>query len=240
LIEEFLRIVDESKADGFLFENVQSILHPRNKGTFSSFLAEAAKIGFHTTVIEANALSYGVAQKRQRVVVLGFRKKVIKAPVPSHADSSHKVNGDLKPPVTAKSAIRGFQAKKFFEPEEVVKGRWAEHLREITPGMNYKALTAWAGHPTPAFIAETRFWNFLLKLHPDAPSWTIAANPGPWIGPFHWDNRRLRSVELAALQGFPENYHFLGERRSRVRQIGNAMPPPLARAMIQPLLKAAA
>ena len=51
-----------------------------------------------------------------------------------------------------------------------VTGRWASALNEIPPGMNYKALTAWAGHPKPLFVAETKFWNFLLKLSPDLPS----------------------------------------------------------------------
>ena len=91
--------------------------------------------------------------------------------------------------------------------------------------MNYKALTAWAGHPKPLFEAETRFWNFLLKLSPEMPSWTIASQPGPWTGPFHWENRRLTTDELAAIQGFPKGFQFFGSRRERVRQIGNAVPP---------------
>jgi DNA (cytosine-5)-methyltransferase 1 len=108
----------------------------------------------------------------------------------------------------------------------------------VPPGQNYKALTAWAGHPSPSFVAETRFWSFLLKLSPGSPSWTVAANPGPWVGPFHWESRRLRTAELAALQSFPAGYVFEGNRRERVRQVGNAVPPLLARAMMGPLLAA--
>jgi len=121
-----------------------------------------------------------------------------------------------------------------------VKGRYEKELREIPPGKNYKALTAWAGHPRPVFEAERRYWSLLLKLSPDLPSWTIQANPGPWVGPFHWTSRRLRTVELAALQTFPEGYRFAGKRRDRVRQIGNAVPPLLAQRMIEPLLAALA
>jgi DNA (cytosine-5)-methyltransferase 1 len=39
----------------------------------------------------------------------------------------------------------------------VVVGRWAQHLREVPPGGNYKVHTAWGGHPNPAFVTETRF-----------------------------------------------------------------------------------
>jgi DNA (cytosine-5)-methyltransferase 1 len=130
-----------------------------------------------------------------------------------------------------------FAGEEWHEPEEVVHGKWARHLLEVPPGWNYKAHTAWGGHPNPTFVTETRFWNFLLKLSPDLPSWTIPANPGPWTGPFHWQSRRLRTPELAALQGFPSSYRFIGNRRERVRQIGNAAPPRLAQPMIREVLK---
>ena len=79
-------------------------------------------------------------------------------------------------------------------------------------------------------------WNFLHKLHPDQPSITIAAQPGPWVGPFHWTNRRLRVPEIAAIQTFPENYRFAGNRRSIQKQIGNAVPCRLAEKMVGHLL----
>ena len=99
--------------------------------------------------------------------------------------------------------------------------------------MNYKALTAWAGYPNPKFVADKRFWNFLLKLSPDQPSWTVCAQPGPWVGPFHWDNRRLRAPEVAAIQTFPKGYKFCGNRRSVQKQIGNAVPCLMGKAMIE-------
>jgi DNA (cytosine-5)-methyltransferase 1 len=97
------------------------------------------------------------------------------------------------------------------------------------PGKNYLSL---CDGKKSNFIKNTRFWNFLLKLKPDLPSWTIAAQPGPWVGPFHWTNRRLRVPEIAAIQTFPKNYKFYGNRRSIQKQIGNAVPPLLGKAMI--------
>ena len=135
-------------------------------------------------------------------------------------------------------AIARFAGDEYAEDGEQVAGRWATHFESIPPGSNYKFHTAWADHPDPTFLTETRFWNFLLKLHPDLPAWTIAANPGPWTGPFHWANRRLRTAELAALQGFPDGYVFVGGRRDRVRQIGNAVPPGLAAVMVRQVLLA--
>lgn len=237
LVEEFWRLIEDSNADGFVFENVPSIKHPRNRPVLECFKSSAEAAGYSVVEVTAHATDYGVAQLRQRVFLLGSRKNVPIAPVPTHSGDQVRRKG-LKPLVTAGEALEGLDREKYFEPEEVVQGRWADHLREVPPGWNYKAHTAWAGHPKPTFVTETRFWNFLLKLAPDKPSWTIAASPGPWTGPFHWKTRRLRTVEMAALQGFPKKYSFAGSRRDRVRQIGNAVPPPLAKVMISAVAEA--
>lgn len=232
LVAEYWRLVIETRADAFVFENVPSILHPRNRHLAHAVIDAANREGFNTVLIRANAVEYGVAQRRERVFILGARAGLPERPAPSHA-IDHRSSDGLLPAVTAKQAIRAFAGREYSEPEEVVRGRWAEHLRSVPPGWNYKAHTAWGGNPNPTFETETRFWSFLLKLHPDRPSWTVPANPGPWVGPFHWRSRRLRTTELAAIQGFPAGYRFTGDRRSRVRQIGNAVPPPLGRRMIE-------
>lgn len=231
LVEEFWRLIFEADADGFVFENVPSIKHPRNRPVLDGLRCAAEAAGYHVAEVTANAAEHGVAQTRQRVFLLGARAAKPVPPAPTHSLKA----GDLvlKPAVTAGEALEGLDDPEHFEPEEVVTGRWAKHLETVPPGMNYKAHTAWAGHPEPTFVTETRFWNFLLKLSPDRPSWTLAASPGPWVGPFHWASRRLRTVELAALQGFPRDYRVMGNRRERVRQMGNAVPPPMAGRMVE-------
>ena len=109
----------------------------------------------------------------------------------------------------------------------------------VPPGKNYIALTySINGKPLSSkFKKGKRFWSFLLKLHPNMPSWTISAQPGPWVGPFHWKSRRLRVPEIAAIQTFPIDYKFAGNRRSIQKQIGNAVPPLLGKKMIEHLIK---
>jgi DNA (cytosine-5)-methyltransferase 1 len=67
----------------------------------------------------------------------------------------------------------------------------------------------------------------LLKLDPDQPAPTIQAQPGPYVGPFHWTDRRLRLPEIQRLQTFPDEWVFVGSRRSAQVQVGNAVPPLL-------------
>ena len=107
----------------------------------------------------------------------------------------------------------------------------------MPPGGNYISLSERRGFTPQRFKAGTRYWTFLLKLHPLLPSWTIIAQPGHWEGPFHWTNRRLRTQELAAIQTFPIDYKFIGSPRSIHKQIGNAVPCLLGKAMTEYLMK---
>ena len=111
---------------------------------------------------------------------------------------------------------------------EEVNGKWGHLLPEIPPGGNYLHYTKELGHPAPLFKWRSRYWTFLLKLDPGRPSPTLQGQPGPYVGPFHWDNRRLRLPELKRLHGFPDDYHLQGSRRDAQLQVGNAVPPRLA------------
>lgn len=124
--------------------------------------------------------------------------------------------------MTADDALAGLVTVP--EPEETVRGRWGHLLADIPPGDNYLHYTAERGHPDPVFEWRSRYWSFLLKLSPDRPSPTIQAQPGPNVGPFHWENRRLRVPELRRLFTFPDDFAFVGRRTSVQAQVGNPSP----------------
>jgi DNA (cytosine-5)-methyltransferase 1 len=108
-----------------------------------------------------------------------------------------------------------------------VRGKWADLLPSIPEGCNYLHHTD-RGDGLPLFGWRRRYWSFLLKLAKDRPSWTLQAQPGPAVGPFHWTNRRLSVRELARIQTFPDDVNVVGGRISAQRQIGNAVPSLLA------------
>src|SRR5205823_8904488 len=114
------------------------------------------------------------------------------------------------------------------EPEEHVNGRYGHLLPAIPPGDNYLFYTEKRGHSSPLFEWRSRYWSFLLKLDPLQPSPTIQAQPGPYVGPFHWENRRLRVGEIKRLFTFPDEFELVGTRVSVQAQLGNAVPPLLA------------
>jgi len=233
MIGHYVNLVKKLKPDYFLMENVESILHPTHKGLVSDFITQTRKMNYHTKIFKANALDYGVPQKRKRVFFFGsLRGFEIDQPTQTHFPESEEEVG-LQPHVSVGKVIKKYNIDKYFEKEEItIDGTYGKDLMEVPPGKNYIALTEARGYSNPKFVAGKRFWSFLLKLHPDMPSWTIAAQPGPWVGPFHWNSRRLRVPEIKAIQTFPETYNIIGNRRSIQRQVGNAVPPLLSKAMI--------
>ena len=115
-------------------------------------------------------------------------------------------------------------------PEEedlTVRGKWADLLPSIPEGSNYLHHTD-RGEGMPLFGWRRRYWTFLLKLAKNRPSWTIQAQPGPAVGPFHWSNRRLSVRELSRLQTFPDDVNIVGGKGSAQKQLGNAVPSLLA------------
>lgn len=235
LVDEYLRVVLDVKPDGFIFENVESLLHPSNRIIVDKFIELITSAGYNYKIIKANGLDYGVAQKRKRIFIIGLKTQFkTESPRKTNCPIEECEKSGLLPYVNVGDVISDFSGDEYYEDYEVATGgTYYDDLCEVPPGKNYKVLTAWAGYPNPKFIADKRFWSFLLKLSPDLPSWTITAQPGPWVGPFHWDNRRLRAPEMAAIQSFPKGYKFYGKRRSVQKQIGNAVPPLMGKAMIE-------
>jgi DNA (cytosine-5)-methyltransferase 1 len=241
MIAQFFRVVGDLRPDGFMLENVESILHPTNREAVDQILEAAAALGYSTKLFRSNAADFGVPQRRKRVFFFGTRRRINSAePHPTHRGPGEAdLLSNLPLHLGVGPLIERYAGPEYFEPQEIAEGgTYYEDLLRVPPGTNYIALRHNVqGRSTPKFRAGGRFWNFLLKLHPEETSWTIAANPGPWVGPFHWTSRRLRVPEVAAIQTFPEGYRFVGKRRSIQKQIGNAVPPLLAKNMVSFLVE---
>jgi DNA (cytosine-5)-methyltransferase 1 len=239
LLQAYSRVLTEARPRAFLLENVYALTF-RNRASrpaFDQLLAEISSAGYQHRWAVLNAANFGVPQLRPRLFLLGVPKgeQLPDLPEPTHGgqwEGSH-IGHQTRPHVTAGEALAGLKS----EPEagESVNGQWGYLLPGVPPGDNYLFYTSKRGHREPIFEWRSRYWNFLLKLSPDRPSPTIQAQPGPYVGPFHWDNRRLRVAELKRLFAFPDEFDFIGSRRSIQAQIGNAVPPLLAQKVAQAL-----
>ncbi len=221
----YMRVLRDTLPEVFVLENVHGINYSgKEEGLL--FLQDAVEeinrergVNYTLAWSVLNAVEYGVPQRRTRFFMVGHRGgRTFSFPKPTHGEGR-------EPFVTAWDAIGGL------EPDHSenlrARGRWAQLLPSIPEGENYLWHTDRKGGE-PLFGWRTRFWNFLLKLAKDQPAWTIQAQPGPSVGPFHWNSRYLSTRELARLQTFPDHVQFAGNRRAVQRQIGNAVPALLA------------
>lgn len=228
MIGNYLNIIDEIQPDGFILENVESILHPHNIQAVEDLVNTLEQMNYKHVLVKANACDYGVPQRRKRVFIIASKKAINRMPSPTHSENPRE---ELLPYERVIDWIGRFDDDKYSYDGESTEGLHYDSLLQVPPGSNYIALSEKRGHIPELFKSGSRYWTFLLKLHPYLPSWTIIAQPGHWEGPFHWTNRRLRNCELAAIQTFPIDYIFKGSIRSVHKQIGNAVPCVLARNM---------
>lgn len=239
MIIPYFKIIKDLQPDGFVLENVESILHPSNKEAVETIYENMRSLGYYCSLLRINAAEYGIPQKRKRVFFLASKKEINASLVKTHGNEKECLaNPDLLPYERVIDWIGKFDKEDYCIGEKIsTEGKWEYELTCIPFGKNYISLTEREKHPKPVFVAGKRYWSSLLKLHPLLPSWTIIASPGHWEGPFHWKNRRLNIRELAAIQTFPDDYKFIGSQNSQRKQIGNAVPPLLAKLVIEELCK---
>jgi len=228
-IQQYMRVVRDLQPRAFVIENVPQFITGKNERVrayieraiyrINSDKKTKYRLSFHVL----NAASYGVPQIRERLFIVASRDGIrFELPEPRYFAQPDS-DLELEPFFSARDAI-GHLAARYRDRDHLqVGGRWDSLLRSIPPGSNYLWHTA-RGGGKKMFKWRSRYWNFLLKLHPDQPSWTIAARPGYHTGPFHWESRRLATRELQLLQTIPENYSFAGSLASVRQQIGNGVP----------------
>lgn len=232
LLQAYTRVLAEARPRVFILENVYALTYKNkaSKPVFERLLREIDEAGYACRWQVLNAADYGVPQLRPRLFVVGApkQKPLPELPAPTHGGRWERrdTGWGFQPHVTTGEALAGLRADP--EPSEKVNGRWGHLLDDIPPGDNYLYYTAKRDYPDPVFEWRSRYWSFLLKLDPERPSPTIQASPGPNIGPFHWESRRLRVPEVKRLMTFPDGFEIVGSRGSAQAQLGNAVPPLLA------------
>ncbi|AXE65631.1 DNA (cytosine-5-)-methyltransferase [Hyphomonas sp. CACIAM 19H1] len=235
----YLRVLRDTRPKTFVLENVAGLAF-KNKDEGLRLILESIQIinkEIGTNYVPRwkalNCADYGVPQRRERVFIVGARDGTeFNFPEPTHSDPELLAEDLFSPRLpysTAWDALHDIP-----EPNDmsglVVGGKWGDLLPTIPEGQNYLWHTNRNGG-VPLFGWRTRYWSFLLKLSKRLPSWTIQAQPGSAIGPFHWNNRRLTFQELCRLQTFPDGLKMLAGRTEMQRMLGNAVPSLMAETL---------
>ncbi|NEX23255.1 DNA cytosine methyltransferase [Thiorhodococcus mannitoliphagus] len=237
-LEQYLRVLHDSRPRAFLLENVPGLAFSAKREGLRLLLDgineinRSAGTSYSPSVAKLNAAHYGVPQMRERVFLVGARDGTpFRFPAPSHAegDEVDLLSQGLEPLRTAWDAL-GDLPQDLGDPALAMRGKWAALLPTIPEGENYLWHTC-RGGGARIFGWRTRFWSFLLKLAKNRPAWTIQAQPGPAVGPFHWQSRHLSPQELCRIQSFPDALRFNARQREVQRMLGNAVPSLLAEVL---------
>lgn len=243
LFREFVRIVKITNPNFIVIENVTGLLASKNEKTLTAIFKLFAAMGFHLDVQVMSADQYGVPEKRRRTIIIGSKiNQKITFPVKQF---NIEVNDKLIPAKTVGDAIKNLKdqsgkihnhdlktaaIKNTLDLERIKcipegKGIRYEHdeksylkAKKLKLGVNWKEL------PENRF-RQTKY----QRLDRKKPSPTIMTHRHNYFHPV--EPRYLTAREAAAIQSFPNDFVFHGPVSAQWRQIGNAVPPLLGKAI---------
>lgn len=226
LFKEYARVLKKLKPKGFLFENVYGIVGAENGKPWSAICKTFNDLGYTLYHRILDAADYGVPQHRERLIIVGIKDGEYLFPRPVFGVDSF----DNAPFYSAKNAITNANVDGTEIPSHI-NGRYGHLIDEIPPGLNYSFFTDHMGYPKPIFAWRSKFSDFMYKADPLMPVRTIKAQGGQYTGPFHWEGRHFSLPEYKRLQTFPDSYEIEGGRGTIIHQLGNSVPPQLARIL---------
>ncbi len=253
LFQEFLRFVKELQPKWFLFENVEGITTFEKGETVKTIKGLFRELGYNTTEKVLFASDYGVPQDRNRFILVGNRlgidfefpeKQNRKVSVwDAIADLPVLKNGDKFEQLAYKQSIeectdyaRTMRERAKKSSQNLVsqnKEYVIERYKHIAPGQNWKAIP---DELMQNYSNKNNCHSGIYKrLDPTRPSVVISNyRKNMLIHPFQ--NRGLSVREAARLQSFPDDFVFKGSLSHIQQQIGNAVPPLLAKAIFDQII----
>jgi DNA (cytosine-5)-methyltransferase 1 len=230
---QFSRVVHKVNPKFFVAENVRGLLQLYGGRVFEAIKEEfkhTGKYGYNVQSKLLNAKNYGVAQDRERVIIVGVRSDLdfdYKYPEPTHGEPDffgNYFNGQ-KQFITLRKEIGRFKDPS---EDQVYKGKFSPLYmsRNRRRGWDSVSFTIQANamhvpvHPSSCRMVKVETDKFVFE-----PSWG--------------KHRRLTPKECLAIQSFPRDYYkkLQGSVQQQYKQIGNAVPPKLAEAVAKKLPK---
>lgn len=226
LVYQYARFIKEIGPKAFLFENVPGILTVNRGADWKELLAFfESETGYHIKWTKLNAVWFGVPQYRQRVIAVGFRDegdfKRFSWPDKKHWDSLEQPELGMLAPRQSGLAFEDVYGL----PNHVLR----EHSERV---VNRYSLVPPGGRDRK---------DHTDRVHPERPSGTVLVGSGagggrPFIHPN--EHRHITVREAARLQSFPDWWVFAGGPTAAYRQVGNAVPPLMAKAVATQIAKA--
>ena len=259
LLLSFIKLTKLIKPKSFVLENVPGLVGLFNGQAKEAVLNEFSDAGYKVSVQILNAADYGAPQIRKRVFFVGLRNsdREFKFPIPTHFNGESLFDKKLKEYVTCREAIgdlpglvddmgkdiqeyinepsNEYQRLMRIDSEHICNHLATNHSEDVRKiislvpeGKNYRSL--------PDEYRKTRKFNVAwTRFHGDKPAPTIDTGHRHH---FHYKYNRVPTVrENARIQSFHDKFRFYGNKTEQYKQVGNAVPPLLAKAIAKELKK---
>lgn len=224
LLNHYIRLLRELKPAAFLLENVPNLATIDDGLILKRVVQRLRRLGYGVRYEIVRAADFGVPQMRKRLVMVGILgRSVIEFPKPTHGDR-------LLPLVTVRDAIGDLPDAGEFGETGIYNHEPTAHSDQMIE--RFKRLPQ----------GKREKLSFHDRLHPDKLSYTLRAGYGNFspLRPIHHHYHRVITArESARLQGLSDDFIWPDRipRLQQYRQVGNAVPPPLAAAFAKCIAK---
>jgi DNA (cytosine-5)-methyltransferase 1 len=208
LFFEIARILKykNNKPRFFILENVKQLVGHNNGNTLQTILQSLSDLGYKVYWNILNALNYGLPQKRERTIIVGFLNHTISFQFPKSTETI-KLEDILEQDSNVDP--------KYFASENIVNKRQAKHISKYYPSIWHENKSGnISSYPYSCALRAGASYNYLLVN----------------------GRRRLTPREMLRLQGFPDNYNIVCNDSQTRKQAGNAVPVNLIKAVLKEAL----
>ena len=254
MYRELIRVARIWEPDWIVIENVKGIRETLKGFFLNEIVKSLEKEGYVTTTTSLNAVYYGVPQRRERTFVLASRSGLVIADPPRWKGPSISVGeaiGDL-PKLTAGASVDRLPY------HEEASNDFVRALRGALETVTGNLVTRNAAHVLARYphvpqggnwadIPPSLMWNYgdTSKCHTGIYRRLTSTEPSIVIGNFRknmlihpYQNRGLSVREAARIQSVPDDFCFSGSIGFQQQQVGNMVPPRLARAVLAEVARA--
>ena len=208
-----LRLIDEINPRAVMFENVRGFLDAVFEDYRRDLSDNLKKLGYVAQWKLLNASDFGVPQLRPRVVIVALKAEL--------SDRFVWPTPISEPAPTVGSTLHGLMAANGWRGARA----WADRADEIAPTL----VGGSKKHGGPD-LGPTRAKKAWASLGVDGMGVADTAPAADFVG-----MPRLTVPMVARIQGFPDDWQITGRKTHAYRQVGNAFPPPVARAVASQL-----
>jgi DNA (cytosine-5)-methyltransferase 1 len=208
LFFELAKVIKAKQPSAFVLENVRQLASHNRGKTLARILEILRDLGYWVEHKILNALHFGLPQKRERILIVGFRRETTEI-------AGFDWPTGIAPMTPLAQILEKKPDPRCFVSDRIRRKRHAAHKPKVTPSIWHENKAGnISSHPFSCALRAAASYNYLLVN----------------------GERRLTPREMLRLQGFPESFEIIGNDSQIRKQAGNSVPVPMVRAVLEKVI----